>query len=269
MFSQLRHLLREGFQLARAGHQRVDLAGQHVAREIRVDRLDDLIVVVAHAGNLGDVLVQPDEVALLRGVGPDHAERLVEDSPDDEAAAVVLQASPSQHLLEADMLLLGQLEVVPMNLRIGRTRPADLSFNLSHNPDSYLAFNISGGRSPAGRAPLYAEKVFGIQRYSSLFPQREQDAALRIARFLHRKSYADHSGDTRFSRCNITTPQRERQTLRTASGGQERPADSGTTKAYYLAAGSTKERMRDRPPPCFRPCEPTRPIRREHFPTNS
>ena len=98
------------------------------------------------------------------------------------------------------MLLLGQLEVVPMNLRIGRTRPADLSFNLSHNPDSYLAFNISGGRSPAGRAvPLYAENLFGIQRYSSLFPLREQNAALRIARSPHRKSYADHAGDTRFS----------------------------------------------------------------------
>ena len=168
------------------------------------------------------------------------------------------------------MLLLGQLEVVPMNLRIGRTRPADLSFNLSHNPDSYLAFNISGGRSPAGRAvPLYAENLFGIQRYSSLFPLREQNAALRIARSPHRKSYADHAGDTRFSGCNITTPRRERQTLRTASGGQERPADSGATMAYYLADGSTKERMRDRPPPCFRPCEPARPIRREHFPTNS
>ena len=167
------------------------------------------------------------------------------------------------------MLFFGQLEVVPMNLRIGRTRPAGLSFNLSHNLDSYLAFNISGGRSPAGRAPLYAEKVFGIQRYSSLFPLREQDAALRIARSPHRKSYADHSGDTRFSRCNITTPRRERQALRTASGGQERPADSGATMTYYLAAGSTKERMQDRPPPCFRPCEQARPIRREHLPTNS
>ena len=112
MSGQLRHLLRKRFQFSRAGYQRVDLAGQHVAREVRVDRLDDLIVVVPHAGNLGDVLVQPDDVALLRGVGPDHTERLVEDSPDDEAAAVVLQARPSQHPLEADMLLLGQAEGV-------------------------------------------------------------------------------------------------------------------------------------------------------------
>ena len=92
MSGQLRHLLRKRFQFSRAGYQRVDLAGQHVTREVRVDRLDDLIVVVPNAGNLGDVLVQPDDVALLRGVGPDHTERLVEDSPDDEAAAVVLQA---------------------------------------------------------------------------------------------------------------------------------------------------------------------------------
>ena len=112
MSGQLRHLLRKRFQFSRAGYQRVDLAGQHVTREVRVDRLDDLIVVVPHAGNLGDVLVQPDDVALLRGVGPDHTERLVEDSPDDEAAAVVLQARPSQHPLEADMLLLGQAEGV-------------------------------------------------------------------------------------------------------------------------------------------------------------
>ena len=90
----------------------MDQSGQHVARKAGVDRLDDLIVVVAHAGNLGDILVQPDEVTLFRGVGPDHAERLVEDSPDDETAAVVLQARPSQHLLEADMLLLGQAEGV-------------------------------------------------------------------------------------------------------------------------------------------------------------
>lgn len=90
----------------------MDQSGQHVARKAGVDRLDDLIVVVAHAGNLSDVLVQPDEVALFRGVGPDHAERLVEDSPDDETAAVVLQARPSQHPLEADMLLLGQAEGV-------------------------------------------------------------------------------------------------------------------------------------------------------------
>ena len=112
MFSQLRHLLREGFQLARAGYQRVDLAGQHVARKVGIDRLYDLIVVVSHALNLCDVLVQPDEVALFRWVGSDHAERLVEEPPDDEAAAVVLQARPSQHPLEADMLLLGQAEGV-------------------------------------------------------------------------------------------------------------------------------------------------------------
>lgn len=112
MFSQLQYLLGEGFQLARAGYQRVDLAGQHVARKAGVDRLDDLIVVVAHAGNLSDILVQPDEVTLFRGVGPDHAECLVEEPPDDEAAAVVLQARPSQHPLEADMLLLGQAEGV-------------------------------------------------------------------------------------------------------------------------------------------------------------
>ena len=133
----------------------------------------------------------------------------------------------------------------------------------------FKGFCIAVCRGPAGRAPLYAEKVFGIQRYSSLFPLREQNAAQRIARSPHRKSYADHSGGTRFSGCNITTSRRERQTLRTASGGQERPTASGATMAYYLAAGSTKERMRDRPPPCFRPCEPTRPIRREHLPTNS
>ena len=133
----------------------------------------------------------------------------------------------------------------------------------------FKGFYITGCRGPAGRAPLSDKRRFVGQRYSSLFPLREQNAALRIARSPHRKSYADHSGSTRFSRCNITTPRRERQTLRTASGGQERPADSGAPKAYYLADGSTKGRMRDRPPPCFRPCEPTRPIRREHFPTNS
>ena len=124
MSGQLRHLLRKRFQFSRAGYQRVDLAGQHVTREVRVDRLDDLIVVVPNAGNLGDVLVQPDDVALLRGVGPDHTERLVEDSPDDEAAAVVLQARPSQHPLEADMLLLGQLAGT-------KRRTADRSFPAS------------------------------------------------------------------------------------------------------------------------------------------
>lgn len=110
----------------------------------------------------------------------------------------------------------------------------------------FKGFYITVCRSPAGRAPLYAEKVFGIQRYSSLFPLREQNAALRIARSPHRKSYADHSGDTRFSECNITTPRRERQTLRTASGGQERPAASGGGHDGVLSCGRKRERIPDR-----------------------
>ena len=143
MSGQLRHLLGEGFQLARAGHQRVDLAGQHVAREAGVDRLDDLIVVVAHARNLGDILVQPDEVTLFRGVGPDHAKRLVEEPPDDEAAAVVLQARPSQHPLEADMLLLGQAEGVFAALVVRCTV-------LSHRSLVLKGFTLLDAAAPQG-----------------------------------------------------------------------------------------------------------------------
>ena len=119
----------------------MDQSGQHVARKAGVDRLDDLIVVVAHAGNLGDILVQPDEVALFRGVGPDHAERLVEDSPDDEAAAVVLQARPSQYPLETDMLLLGQAEGVFAALVVRCTV-------LSHR-----SLVLKGSASPDAAAP--------------------------------------------------------------------------------------------------------------------
>ena len=116
----------------------------------------------------------------------------------------------------------------------------------------FKGFCIAECRSPAGRAPLSDKRRFVGQRYSSLFPLREQNAALRIARSPHRKSYADHSGDTRFSGCNITPPRRERQTLRTVSGGQERPADSGATKAYYLAAGSVKALLIERTCSCSR-----------------
>ena len=98
---------------------------------------------------------------------------------------------------------------------------------------------------PAGGAPLSDKRRFVGQRYSSLFPLREQNAALRIARSPHRKSYADHSGDTRFSGCNITPPRRERQTLRTVSGGQERPADSGGHKGV-LSCGRKRESTPDR-----------------------
>ena len=86
----------------------------------------------------------------------------------------------------------------------------------------FKGFCIAGCRGPAGRAPLSDKRWFVGQRYSSLFPLREQNAAQRIARSPHRKSYADHSDDTRFSGCNITTLRRERQTLRTASGGHSR-----------------------------------------------
>ena len=181
----------------------------------------------------------------------------------------MLQSSLTKHLLKADILFRREFEIIPVDSGICRCRASDPLFRGCHQSGSLSG--VTRERHPTSQSEhlLYAEKFFGIQRYSSLFPLREQDAALRIARSPHRKSYADHSGDTRFSRCNITTPRRERQTLRTASGGQERPADSEATKPYYLADGNTKERMRDRPPPCFRPCEPAGPIRREHLPTNS
>mgnify|MGYP000784281983 CR=1 FL=1 len=186
MFSQLQYLLREGFQLARAGHQRVDLAGQHVAREVRVDRLDDLIVVVAHARNLSDVLVQPDDVALFRRVGPDYAERLVEDSPDDEAAAVVLQASPSQHPLEADMLLLGQAEGVfaALIVRCAVLSHRSLVLKGSVSPDAAApqgehlcmpkTFSAYKGTARCSRygnkTPLYGSLVPRIENHTQITP---------------------------------------------------------------------------------------------------
>ena len=179
-------MLREGFQLARAGHQRVDLAGQHVAREVGVDRLDDLIVVVPHAGNLGDVLVQPDEVALLRGVGPDHAERLVEEPPDDETAAVVLQTRPSQHPLEADMLLLGQAEGVfaALVVRCAVLSHRSLVLKGSASPDAAAPqgehlCRTNAGLSDKGTArcsrcgnktPLYGSLVSRIENPTQITP---------------------------------------------------------------------------------------------------
>ena len=77
----------------------------------------------------------------------------------------------------------------------------------------FKGFCIAGCRGPAGRAPLSDKRWFVGQRYSSLFPLREQNAAQRIARSPHRKSYADHPTTLGFQDAILRRRGRERQTL--------------------------------------------------------
>lgn len=62
---------------------------------MRIHDLDDLVVVVAYAGELADQVTQKRDVPAHRRVGFDYAELFGEDAFDDKPAAVLLASGSS------------------------------------------------------------------------------------------------------------------------------------------------------------------------------
>ena len=126
-------------------------------------------------------VVQPGDELHLRRVAFDDDELLVEDSFDDKPAAVMLQSRLTKHLLKADILFRGEFEIIPVDSGICRCRASDPLFCGCHQSGSLSG--VTRERHPASQSEhlSYAEKLFGIQRYSSLFLCRNKNPRRRIS----------------------------------------------------------------------------------------
>ena len=80
----------------------------------------------------------------------------------------MLQSSLTKHLLKADILFRGEFEIIPVDSGICRCRASDPLFRGCHQSGSLSG--VTRERHPTSQSEhlLYAEKFFGIQRYSSL-----------------------------------------------------------------------------------------------------
>ena len=80
----------------------------------------------------------------------------------------MLQSCLTKHLLKADILFRGEFEIIPVDSGICRCRASDPLFRGCHQSGSLSG--VTRERHPASQSEhlSYAEKFFGIQRYSSL-----------------------------------------------------------------------------------------------------
>jgi len=92
----------------------------------------------------------------------------------------MLQSSLTKHLLKADILFRREFEIIPVDSGICRCRASDPLFRGCHQSGSLSG--VTRERHPTSQSEhlLYAEKFFGIQRYSSLFLCRNKSPRRKI-----------------------------------------------------------------------------------------
>ena len=92
----------------------------------------------------------------------------------------MLQSSLTKHLLKADILFRREFEIIPVDSGICRCRASDPLFRGCHQSGSLSG--VTRERHPTSQSEhlLYAEKFFGIQRYSSLLSGDNKNPRRRI-----------------------------------------------------------------------------------------
>ena len=140
----------------------------------------------------------------ISSVAFDNDELLVEDSFDDKLAPIMLQSSLTKHLLKADILFRREFEIIPVDSGICRCRASDPLFRGCHQSGSLSG--VTREHHPASQSEhlSYAEKLFGIQRYSSLLSGDNKNPRRRISDWSFEKPPL-RPPRTGLSRCNITT----------------------------------------------------------------
>ena len=93
----------------------------------------------------------------------------------------MLQSSLTKHLLKADILFRREFEIIPVDSGICRCRASDPLFRGCHQSGSLSG--VTRERHPASQSEhlSYAEKFFGIQRYSSLLSGDNKNPRRRIS----------------------------------------------------------------------------------------
>ena len=136
--------------------------------KVRIDDLYNLIIVIPELLKLEIKVIQTGNKLHFRRVAFNDNELLAEDAFYDKSAAVMLQSRLTKHLLKADILFRGEFEIIPVDSGICRCRASDPLFRGCHQSGSLSG--VTRERHPASQSEhlSYAEKFFGIQRYSSL-----------------------------------------------------------------------------------------------------
>ena len=204
--------------------------------KVRVDGFYDLVIVVPELLKLEIKVVQPGDELHLRRVAFDDDELLVEDSFDDKPAAVMLQSCLTKHLLKADILFRGEFEIIPVDSGICRCRASDPLFRGCHQSGSLSG--VTRERHPASQSEhlSYAEKLFGIQRYSSLLSGDNKNPRRRIFERSFENPPLRLLGWV-CSQCNITTVSGQKKAIGADWSGLERTSEPKRFTLLYIAAG--------------------------------
>ena len=181
LFCKVQDLDTQHFQLACPLSQCGDLMWYCNVGEVRIDDLYNLVIVVADALKLEIKVVKSGDELRLRRVASDNDGLLVEDSFNNKTTPVMLQSGFAEQLAKADVLLFIKPERVFITRRSGLL--IGLVCRFSVHIHIWLKKGSRLGRTPslAERAPLYAEKLFGIQRYSSLLSGDNKNPRRRIS----------------------------------------------------------------------------------------
>ena len=125
-------------------------------------------------------VIQTGNKLHFRRVAFNDNELLAEDAFYDKSAAVMLRSCLTKHLLKADILFRGEFEIIPVDSGICRCRASDPLFRGCHQSGSLSG--VTRERHPASQSEhlSYAEKLFGIQRYSSLLSGDNKNPRRRI-----------------------------------------------------------------------------------------
>ena len=142
----------------------------------------------------------------------------------------MLQSSLTKHLLKADILFRREFEIIPVDSGICRCRASDPLFRGCHQSGSLSG--VTRERHPTSQSEhlLYAEKFFGIQRYSSL-PSGDGKKPRRRTAIESLKTPPLRLPRQGLSRCNITTV--SGQTKKIHRCGLERTGADIETEAFY------------------------------------
>lgn len=128
LFSQVSDLLAQRFEFPCAADQGPELPGYPLLGEVAVDLPHDLVVVVAHTGELPIQVAEPREVSCGRRVAFIYPQLLTQQTLDDEARDVLSSSRRIEQLPEACLLPVVEFEVVAVPLRVSSLRSSEFSF---------------------------------------------------------------------------------------------------------------------------------------------
>lgn len=117
----------KGFELAGVTDQNRQLHGCGLLGEVRVHLFHDLVVIVAYAGELPTHIVQNGNVFSGRGIAFIYAQLSSEEPCENEPADVCGAVGLAEHLSEACLLLVVELEIIAMRFGIQGLRTAAFS----------------------------------------------------------------------------------------------------------------------------------------------